>query len=439
MKCLIIAAGKGSRLGHIGDSKPLIPVLGIPLIERVIRTALKAGVGDFYVSIGYQADKVRAFLDQLAQRLKIHITLVVNEDWEKENGLSVLKAKGYLCGPFLLLMADHIIDESILVKLKNKKITDGEVLLAVDYYVEANKSADMNDATKVLVKKNRITDIGKNIKISNAYDTGIFVCSTAIFSALEKSLENGDSSLTGGIRVLARRGKVKVFDIGHSFWVDVDDDHALKRAEEGLFSTLKKKSDGPVSRYLNRPISRRITKHLLDTEISPNHISFFSFILSMAGALFFFLGGYVNLVIGATLAQASSIIDGCDGEIARLKFQATDFGGWFDAVLDRYADAFLLFGLTFYAYDANKSIVTIFIGFLAIIGSFMLSYTADKYDSLMRDHINHGRGFRLGRDVRVFLIFIGAIFNQAYLTLVVIAAVMNIETIRRVVICRDHG
>ena len=94
MKCLIIAAGKGNRLRDIGDCKPLIPVLGVPLIERVIRTALKGGVGDFYVTIGYQADKVRAFLDQLAQRLKIRITLIVNEDWEKENGLSVLKAKG---------------------------------------------------------------------------------------------------------------------------------------------------------------------------------------------------------------------------------------------------------------------------------------------------------------------------------------------------------
>jgi hypothetical protein len=68
----------------------------------------------------------------------------------------------------------------------------------------------------------------------------------------------------------------------------------------------------------------------------------------------------------------------------------------------------------------------------------MLSYTADKYDSLMRERISHRRGFRLGSDVRVFVIFPGAIFNQAYLTLAVIATVMNAETIRRVIICRDH-
>jgi CDP-L-myo-inositol myo-inositolphosphotransferase len=57
----------------------------------------------------------------------------------------------------------------------------------------------------------------------------------------------------------------------------------------------------------------------------------------------------------------------------------------------------------------------------------------------MRDKIIHGKMPRLGRDVRVFLIFLGAIFNQVPLTLSLIALVMNIETIRRVIVCRDHG
>jgi CDP-L-myo-inositol myo-inositolphosphotransferase len=143
-------------------------------------------------------------------------------------------------------------------------------------------------------------------------------------------------------------------------------------------------------------------------------------------------------LLGGLLAQFASVIDGCDGEVARLKFQGSDYGGWFDAVLDRYADAFLLFGLTWHAYAANTNALTLFVGFLAIIGSFMLSYTADKYDRIMRDRIIHGKVFRMGRDVRVFLIFLGAVFDQVYLTLLVIAIVMNIETIRRIIICRDN-
>ncbi|MFQ5716908.1 MAG: NTP transferase domain-containing protein, partial [Nitrospinales bacterium] len=53
MKCLIIAAGRGSRLQMRGDSKPLIPIFGMPLIERVIRSAHEAGADDFYVVTGY--------------------------------------------------------------------------------------------------------------------------------------------------------------------------------------------------------------------------------------------------------------------------------------------------------------------------------------------------------------------------------------------------
>ena len=154
----------------------------------------------------------------------------------------------------------------------------------------------------------------------------------------------------------------------------------------------------------------------------------------------FFLGGYINLVIGAILAQAASVIDGCDGEIARLKFQVTEFGGWFDAVLDRYADAFLLFGLTYYVYFTNMNFSVIFIGFLAIIGTFMNSYTADKYDGLMKRKLGQGKHyFRIGRDVRIFIIFLGALITQPLLVLVLIALLMNAENIRRIVILYKNG
>lgn len=442
MKCLIIAAGKGTRLSSKGDSKPLIPLLGLALIERVILTANKAGLTDFYVVTGYNGEKVKRFLDGFSQNRDINITHITNEEWEKGNGISVLNAKKLLNENFILLMGDHIFDESILVRLTNERIADDEVMLAVDYNIdiETNKLVDVDDVTKVLVEEGRILDIGKNIKKYNAYDTGIFLCSPAIFSAIEESLHDDDSSLSGGIRVLAGKGKAKIFDIKDEYWIDVDDEKTLKKAENTLLDTLKKASDGPISRYLNRPISTRITKYLLRTDITPNQVSFFSFILAMLGAFLFFLGGYITLVIGAILAQVASVIDGCDGEIARLKFQVTEFGGWFDAVLDRYADAFLLFGLTYYVCFTNCDFFTLFIGFLAIIGAFMNSYTADKYDGLMKRKLRPGKYyFRMGRDVRIFIIFLGALINQPLLILVTIALLTNAENIRRIVVLYKNG
>ena len=79
------------------------------------------------------------------------------------------------------------------------------------------------------------------------------------------------------------------------------------------------------------------------------------------------------------------------------------------------------------------------IGLMAIIGSFMLSYTSGKYDNLMREGVRAGgkAGLRMGRDVRVFLIFLGAVADIVLPVLVLIAVVMNLETLRRVMIARD--
>ena len=440
MKCLIIAAGKGSRLRQRGDSKPLIPILGLPLIERVIRSVKAAGADDFYVVTGYQEKLVRVFLAGLTGRLGYRITPIFNRNWEKGNGLSVLTAREYLQEPFLLLMADHLFDPSIARDLIALALSDGEIALGVDRDTH-NSLIDMEDVTRVKANAEKILNIGKGLTNFNGFDTGIFKCTPAIFDALETGVKkDGDATLSGAVKILAAAGKARAVEINGRFWIDVDDPTALGRAEDVILTQLKAKpSDGPVSRYINRPLSVMISRRLVNHRITPNQISLFSFLCSVLAAGLFALDGYLALLLGGFVAQFASIIDGCDGEVARLKYQSSDYGGWFDAVLDRYADAFLLFGLMWHAYADRTGGLILLFGFLAIIGSFMLSYTADKHDSLMRDRINRGRGLRMGRDIRIFFIFLGAIFNQAYLILVVIAVVMNIATLHRLIICRDHG
>ena len=439
MKCLIIAAGKGSRLQQRGDSKPLVPILGIPLIERVIRAAMEAGADEFYVVIGYQGERVRLFLERLAERLTIRITPLVNDDWDKDNGLSVLKARHILHEPFLLLMADHLFEPSLVRTLTARTLTRDEIALAVDSNT-CNPLVDIEDVTRIKMEDGKIHNIGKGLADFNGFDTGIFLCFPAIFGALEQSERNRDTSLSGAVRILAARGHANAIPTD-GFWIDVDDPAAFQKAEQALLKRLRDKpNDGPVARYLNRPISVRISRYLVQRDVTPNQISLFSFLCSLLAAGLFALGGYVALLIGGVLAQFASIIDGCDGEVARLKYQSSDFGGWFDAVLDRYADAFLLFGLTWHLLAVEVNGWILFVGFMAIIGSFMLSYTADKYDNLMHERISAGgkTGLRMGRDVRVFLIFLGAVANIVLPVLVLIAVVMNVETLRRVSIARDE-
>jgi len=439
MKVLIIAAGQGSRLSKLGDSKPLLPLLGLPLIERAILTAKKSGFSEFCIVTGYNGKKVRDFLDALAPRRNVKITHVINDDWKKSNAVSVLKAKQALGKEnFLLIMADHLLDKTILEDLKSQPVNNCKVVLAANFTKDSNPLIDIEDVTKVLVKKDRIMDIGKNIPEYNAFDTGAFLCTPAIFPAIEKSIANNDSSLSGAIKVLAQEKQAHVLDIQGKFWLDIDDEAAIKKARQQMIKQLTKSSDGPVSKYLNRPISTTITKFLLKTNITPNQVSFFSFLIAMGGAGFLFFGNSACLKISGILVQIASIIDGCDGEIARLKFQESNYGAWFDACLDRYADAFIFFGLSYYASITGAGIWGWIIGFLAMIGSFMNSYTADKYDGLMKSKFSTRKTFRLGRDVRIFIIFIGAITNHVMLVLGFIALLMNIETVRRIFICSKN-
>ena len=138
MKCLIIAAGRGSRLSTKSKPKPLVPLLGIPLIERVIRTVNEAGINDFYVVTGYKAETIKIFLENLAQNININITTIFNDQWENsENGVSVLKARDYLKEPFLLLMSDHLFDPAIVRQLMAKPLRNDEIDLVVDRNIKS--------------------------------------------------------------------------------------------------------------------------------------------------------------------------------------------------------------------------------------------------------------------------------------------------------------
>jgi CDP-L-myo-inositol myo-inositolphosphotransferase len=439
-RCLILAAGRGSRLSSWGVPKPRVRLLGVPLIERIILTAQQAGLGHFTVVTGYEGEKLRDFLDQLAVRRGIHIDTVANEQWKTEgNGRSVLAARNVLTEPFVLLMADHLVEPRLLVGLQSEPLEAGSVRLAVDRDLH-NPLVDLDDVTRVQTEDGVLQQIGKRIARYDAFDTGCFLCSTALFPALQRAAdERGDTTLSGGIQILAQQGKVQTHDIADAYWVDVDDARAIRRAEQVLLNGLPKSTDGPIARHLNRPLSKRITRRLVRSSITPNQISMFCFGVSALAAGLFAMGGHLLLAFGAVLAQFSSVIDGCDGEVARLKLRESSFGGWFDAVLDRYADAILLFGLTWHAFFARDASIVLVVGFLAIIGSFMNSYTADKYDGLMKARIARGRGIRIGRDVRIFLISVGAACNLPFLTLSIIAGVMNVETARRIVVARSDG
>jgi choline kinase len=231
LKCVVIAAGRGSRFQGTRESKPLTPVRGRPLIEWVIRGARQAGLDEFLVVTGYAREKLEPYLEQLKRDLNVPIATLYNDQWEKENGLSVYRARGSAGDKFALLMSDHIFDPAILTRLLAQSLAADETMLAVDSRLAGHPTVDLDDVTRVLVEDGRIARIGKGLDVYNAFDTGIFLCTSALFRALEEGQRRGDSSLSGGLRVLVESRKARVMDVGDGFWIDVDDENALARAE----------------------------------------------------------------------------------------------------------------------------------------------------------------------------------------------------------------
>lgn len=230
MKCLIVAAGQGTRLREKGALKPLIPIRGVPLIERVIASAHKAGVTEFLVVTGYRSEELQAQLGEFSRRSGIHITRIFNRAWDRANGVSVLAAKQYLDEPFLLTMCDHLVDSEILRLMIAAKAEPGTVTLGVDFNIESPLN-DPEDVTRVKCEGERLLHIGKVIRDFNCFDTGVFRCTQGMFDALEASQLQGDDSISDAMNMLAKWGKARVLDIGNRPWVDVDDPIAFGKAE----------------------------------------------------------------------------------------------------------------------------------------------------------------------------------------------------------------
>jgi choline kinase len=232
-QCLILAAGNGTRIRAVsgGLPKPLVQFRGRPILDHVITRAHEAGVEQFVIVVGYRSDLIRRWFD-MRWLGKISITWVENPDYHKANGISVLKAKDEIYGNFLLLMADHIFEPQTAKMLMKQPLAPDESILAVDPNID--QVFDLDDATKVLREGDHIVDIGKEIANYDALDTGMFLCSPALFGRLESATRDGNCSLSDGMRQLAEERRLRALEIGDAHWQDVDTPEALAHAEEAF-------------------------------------------------------------------------------------------------------------------------------------------------------------------------------------------------------------
>jgi phosphatidylglycerophosphate synthase len=142
-------------------------------------------------------------------------------------------------------------------------------------------------------------------------------------------------------------GRAETASFQDELCVRVTDGDSARRAEARLLAQLRAATadtDGPIAR-LDRSLSQWISRRLVHTPLRPNHITIIGTCIGLVGAWCLAQGVYALDVLGTMLFLCAIIIDGCDGEVARLKFQETAFGHTFDVMTDNLVHVAIFLGL----------------------------------------------------------------------------------------------
>tara|TARA_Y100000590_G_scaffold469349_1_gene656420 strand:- start:320 stop:1009 length:690 start_codon:yes stop_codon:yes gene_type:complete len=223
MKAIILAAGQGKRLRKIHQlpkSFIKIPKIGSTLIERNISILKKNGVKEFLIVTGYKSN----FFKKLVRK-NIKITKVDN--YKKYNNYySLLSVKKKIKGQTIILFSDIFVNEKILKRLcKSKK----NICLVID------KNKKLNDTMRIMLKKNRITDIGNHIspKIADGNFIGIAKFNSLGSKILRDNLKNNNSFYNNyyikALNKPLKKKMVSYIDVRKKFWIEIDNQKDLKK------------------------------------------------------------------------------------------------------------------------------------------------------------------------------------------------------------------
>jgi phosphatidylglycerophosphate synthase len=173
------------------------------------------------------------------------------------------------------------------------------------------------------------------------------MCSLSREASIDLAIHNPTSagSLEDIEYWMTRTHAVESEAVAGEQWQGVLNEQQRALAERKLDSWLFKPTDGIFART-NRRISIPISRRIIPFPITPNMVSLFTLGVSFAAGVFLALGGYWNMLTGAALSWFSSVLDGCDGEVARLKLQESAFGCWLETICDNLYYLFVFAGLT---------------------------------------------------------------------------------------------
>jgi CDP-L-myo-inositol myo-inositolphosphotransferase len=423
---VILAAGRASRLSARtgGGSKATLMLGGMPLVERSVRTVLDAGIERVVVVLGHDAEAVERCLDVFSPAI---VQTVRAPDWTLGNSASLMAASPFVAGEdlFLLVTADHLFSRGTLTPVVE---AGGPAVL-----VDPDPGAALAGGTRVRIAAGFITACSKDLDES-AIDCGAFLVTPAIFDYYTAAATRGDFSLAALLTGFAHDEALQAVTLpAGAWWRDVDTPDDLSGADVMLRRSLVKPSDGPISRALNRPLSTRLSMTLASLRPSPMVLTVLTSVVGLIAALL--LGARLGIA-GGVLAQLTSVLDGVDGEIARLQFKETPRGHFVDGLLDRLVDTALIAGLGVWAASQGAPAALLIVLVAAATAAVILSMaTKDRVQmmGLRPDRDTFGSHLFGGRDGRLLIVALGSISGFPLPTIAAVALTSGAGLVPRLV------
>jgi CDP-L-myo-inositol myo-inositolphosphotransferase len=426
---VVLAAGRSERLEPVtgGGSKALLRLGGLSLVERAVRTLLARGLERVLVVVGHDAGPVAAVVGRLGRG---RVRAVYADRWQDGNGASLAAVEGEGVGEalFALVTADHVFAEGALDRL----LGAGAPAVLVD---PAPDRAAWGEGTRVRVVDEAVVAFGKHLD-EPAIDCGAFLLPPEVFGCQRQAAAEGDHTLAGAVTRLARARPLRAVALPQGcWWWDVDTPQDARAARMALRRSLGKNTDGPVSRWLNRPLSTRLSMVLAPLRPAPDLVSLVALGLGLAGAALLAAG---QGLAGALLVHVSSVADGVDGEVARLQLRGGPRGALLDGVLDRVGDAAILAGLGLWALDGHGARGVLGLTVAATAGALLSMASKDRAAALgLPPAPERALGWLLGgRDGRLLLVTVGALLGAPVAALAAVTATSALSLGLRVAFLR---
>lgn len=233
----------------------------------------------------------------------------------------------------------------------------------------------------------------KRIATSELGGGPVFALSTAAAARIADEVQPSWATSPEAFVSELERGSTYAIEprfLRRGFWIQVNDGASANAALSGLLRELRWRYGGIVAHYLNRPVSSVISRGLADTSITPNQVTGLNFLIGIVGVLLLFNpGGYAGALAGMLILHVNSVVDGVDGELARLRHQTSAYGAMFDSWTDEILNAAMLIGIGYNLANDPASSSRHYLGLGIFAGVVALLYAVIHWHCKFK----HGLGF----------------------------------------------